>query len=139
MLPIPEEMIENMKYSLNYIIEKDLNVNYHEDQTEEESDYIEDLDYKYLHNGCERYTIYIDGEKYVVDCCMKTEDALFVIENIPKIEYLYFDAVSSSWDTVIGNIKNYFNGNFEKRIRYKSFVANSVSIPNINEINKLFL
>ena len=128
-LTIPEKYIFDIKRSISYIIGRNLDIEISEISDET----IENLDREYLNKGYERYRICVDGRFYDVDCFTTVEQASYILSHLDSIQYLYSDA--DDWDTVIGDIDNYFK-NVEESVYYIDFLNDAESLFTIESALK---
>lgn len=128
MLNAVKEYFGNIVKSLNYIINRNNDI----DLIEENDKYLESLDFKYLRSGCERYVIFIGEDKFDIDFMLTIEDAKYILNHIEDITYLYFER--DMIDSIIGNIKEYFNNDFCKYDFYEDFILDCEKPFTKNEI-----
>lgn len=120
MLNLVKQYEDNIVKSLKYIVEKDLNVDVDKEETEEYSLYLENLDFKYLKSGCERYVVFVGKKKFEIDFALSTQDAQYILKNIKNIKYLYVE--TRQVDSVFGNLEDLFNRDFIKFRKYEKFI-----------------
>lgn len=132
MLEILKRYLNNITKSLNYIIEKNLNIDVEKEDTDEYSYYLESLDFEYLKSGCERYIIFIGDRKFYIDFALPIGDAKYITEHIDDISYLYSELDQT--DSICGSVNELFNGDFVKCRLYERFVENCDKVFSKKEI-----
>lgn len=124
---------EDIICGLDYIIQRNKDIVVPDDQSDSDSDILEEEDREYM-NHADRYTISIFNKLYDVDAFTSLKDAEFIKNNIDNIEYLYSD--DDEWDSVIGNIEDYFNGDFVLRSKYADSLYKSKTLSEFINICK---
>ena len=128
MLDIVKEYMNNITKSLNYIIDRNMDI----DLVETDDKYLETFDFRYLRSGCERYVIFIGTTKFDIDFLLTVEDAKYILEHLEDITYLYFER--DMVDSIVGNIQEYFNNDFCKYDFYEDFILDCKTPFTKNEI-----
>jgi len=124
---------EDIICGLNYIIHRNKDIVVPDIQSDSDSDMLEDEDREYM-NHADRYTISIFNKLYDVDAFTSLQAAEFIKNNIDNIEYLYSD--EDEWDSVVGDIEDYFNGDFVLRSNYTDKIYKSRTLSEFISICK---
>lgn len=124
---------EDIICGLDYIIQRNKDIVVPDIQSDSDSDILEEEDREYM-NHADRYTISIFNKLYDVDAFTSLKDAEFIKNNIDNIEYLYSD--DDEWDSVIGDIEDYFNGDFVLRSKYSNNLYKSKTLSEFINICK---
>lgn len=115
-----EKYRENIIYCLEYIIERNCDHN----TTILNDCEIEQIDNEYSIKAGGKFTLFIGTNKYYIGAFTDKETALYILNNIDSISYVYSEFDDE--DTVVGNIdyfiKNAFNNVYDKIYRYKAHV-----------------